>query len=288
MKNHNTMRNTFVFMTILASMLFFGCDRIESPYLTLSETEEVTVDFPDLDINSVYRKVLIEEFTGHRCLNCPTGHQKLEELHGLFGDTLVIVGIHAGALAAPKEDEGYPYDFRTEVGNELAQEFNIDGIPAAIINRYPQAGGWGPARWLTKINAVDRSKPLAAIQLINEYNAQTGMLKANAQVTLLEPCSNQLRLAFYLIEDGIVKPQLNGTEYIENYVHNHVLRASLNGTYGTLLNTNGYLETGKGYTLAHKINLSGLDWNPANCTVVAILYDRTAGDVLQVESQKVM
>ena len=282
------MRNTFVFMTILASMLFFGCDRIESPYLTLSETEEVTVDFPDLDINSVYRKVLIEEFTGHRCLNCPTGHQKLEELHGLFGDTLVIVGIHAGALAAPNEGEGYPYDFRTEVGNELAQEFNIDGIPAAIINRYPQAGGWGPARWLTKINAVDRSKPLAAIQLINEYNAQTGMLKANAQVTLLEPCSNQLRLAFYLIEDGIVKPQLNGAEYIENYVHNHVLRASLNGTYGTLLNTNGYLETGKGYTLAHKINLSGHDWAPAHCTVVAILYDRTAGEVLQVETQKVM
>lgn len=277
------MKKISVFITVLAAVLFAGCDRIEGPYMVPSENEEITVTFPELDVNSVYRKVLIEEFTGHRCQNCPTGHQKLEELHERFGDTLVAVGIHAGALAAPDVAGGYPYDFRTEVGNELKQEFAIDGIPTAIINRYPEPGGWGVVRWLSKINAVDRSKPLAAIQLINEFNAQTGMLKANAQVTLLEPCANQLRLAFYLIEDGIVKPQLNGTEYIENYVHNHVLRASLNGTYGTLLNTNGYLETGKGYTLAHKINMSGHDWNPANCTVVAILYDRTAGDVLQVE-----
>jgi len=282
------MKKIFVFITVLAATIFAGCDRIEGPYLVPSENEQITVTFPDLDVSSVYRKVLIEEYTGHRCLNCPNGHLKLEELHERFGDTLVAIGIHAGALSTPNAAEGYPYDFRTDVGSELAKEFSIDGIPAAIINRYPEPGGWSLVRWLSKINAVDRSKPLAAIQLINEYNAQTGMLKANAQVTLLEPCSNQLRLAFYLIEDGIVKPQLNGTEYIENYVHNHVLRASLNGTYGTLLNTNGYLETGKGYTLAHKINMSGHDWNPANCTVVAILYDRTSSDVLQVEVQKVM
>lgn len=282
------MKKIFVFIAVLAATFFSGCDRIEGPYLVPSENEQITVTFPDLDVSSVYRKVLIEEYTGHRCLNCPNGHLKLEELHERFGDTLVAIGIHAGALAAPNAAEGYPYDFRTDVGSELAQEFSIDGIPAAIINRYPEPGGWSLVRWLSKINAVDRSKPLAAIQLMNEYNAQTGMLKANAQVTLLEPCPNQLRLAFYLIEDGIVNPQLNGTEYIENYVHNHVLRASLNGTYGTLLNTNGYLETGKGYTLAHKINMSGHDWNPANCTVVAILYDRTSSDVLQVETMKVM
>ena len=282
------MKKIFVLITALVAMLSVGCDRIEGPYLVPSENEEITVIFPDLDLNSVYRKVLIEEYTGHHCLNCPDGHRKLEELHERFGDTLVAIGIHAGALAAPNAAEGYPYDFRTSVGNELAQEFSIDAIPQAIINRYPEPGGWGIARWLSKINAVDRSTPLAAIQLINQYDPQTGKLKANAKVTTLVDSPNALRLAFYLIEDGIVKPQLNGTEYVENYVHNHVLRASLNGTYGDLLNTNGFVETGKGYTLARSINFSGHDWNPANCTVVAILYDRTAGDVLQVEAMKVM
>ncbi len=282
------MKKIFVFITLLSAMLLFSCDRIEGPYVYPSGGEEVTVAFPDLDTLSVYRKVLIEEYTGHRCLNCPAGHQKLDELHQRFGDTLVAVGIHAGALAAPDVAAGYPYDFRTAVGNELAQEFAIDGIPAAIINRGYEAGGWGVARWQAKVNAVDRSTPLAAIQLINEYDTQTGTLKANAKVTPLADCPNALRLALYLIEDGIVKPQLNGTEYVENYVHNHVLRASLNGTYGDLLNTNGIVDRGQGYTLARTLSFDGHDWTPANCTVVAILYDRTAGEVLQVEAMKVM
>lgn len=282
------MKKIVILSIIITALFSFSCDRIEGPYLTHSGIEDVTVDFPDLNVSSVYRKVLIEEFTGHHCQNCPTGHQKLEELHERFGDTLVAVGIHAGALAVPDSAAGYPYDFRTSVGNDLAHEFTIDGIPVAIINRYPQAGGWGIARWLSKINAVDRSTALAAIQLINQYDPQTGKLKVNAKVTPLVSCPNPLRLAFYLIEDGVVKPQLNGTEYVENYVHNHVLRASLNGTFGDLLNMNGLVEPGKGYTLGRSINLNGHDWNPANCTVVAILYDRIAGDVLQVEVQKVM
>ncbi len=282
------MKKIFVSITVCMTLLLCGCDKIEGPYLTLEDELPVTVTFPDLDPSTVYRKVLIEEYTGHYCPNCPTGHQKLEELHERFGDTLVAIGIHAGALATPHEAEGFPYDFRTEVGNELAQEFVIDGIPVAIINRYPQSGGWGPARWLNKINAIDRSTAIAAIQLINEYDAQTGTLKANAKVTPLVSCQNPLRLAFYLIEDNVVKPQLVGSDRVEDYTHNHVLRASLNGTYGNVFNTNGFMDVGESYTLARKISFADHDWNPVNCTVVAILYDRVAGDVLQVETAKVI
>ena len=91
------MKKIFVLVIALIAILSVGCDRIEGPYLVPSENEEITVIFPDLDLNSVYRKVLIEEYTGHHCLNCPDGHRKLEELHERFGDTLVAIGIHAGA-----------------------------------------------------------------------------------------------------------------------------------------------------------------------------------------------
>ena len=100
------MKKIFVSIIVLTAILFFSCDRIEGPYMVPSENEPVTVTFPDLDVNSVYRKVLIEEFTGHRCMNCPTGHQKLEELHERFGDTLVAVGMHVGSLAAPSATRG--------------------------------------------------------------------------------------------------------------------------------------------------------------------------------------
>lgn len=277
-----------VLTIVIGTLLLVGCDRIEGPYLITDQDETSYVEFPALDVSTVYRKVLIEEFTGHRCQNCPTGHQKLEELHERFGDTLVPVGIHYGSLAAPNAVEGYPYDFRTEIGTAIGQDFAIDGIPTAIINRGYAAGGYSPVRWQSKIEAVDRSTPLAAIQLINEYDAASSILTANAKVTMLVDCPNPLRLALYLVEDGIVKPQLNGTEYIADYVHNHVLRAGFNGIYGKLLNGDGILKVGTGYTYAKKLNFKDSDWNPANCSVVAVLYDRTAGEVLQVEVMKVM
>lgn len=276
---------------IIALLLFtagilIACDRIEGPYLIPSEVEEVTVEFPELDKSNVFRKLLIEEFTGHHCPNCPDGHQELDRLHTIFGDTLVMVGIHAGALAAPQAtDPVFSYDFRTEVGNELRTFFNIDGIPVAIINRHPNIVS--PARWQSKLEAESRT-PVAAIQLINQYGtSHTDVLKVNAKVTMLADYPNALRLSLYIIEDNIIKPQLDGTETIPDYVHNHVLRASLNGTFGDLLTSDGILQKDGAYTYGRSITFAGHDWNPDNCSVVAILHDKANGEVLQVEQVRV-
>lgn len=272
-------------VTILTAAMFVCCDKIEGPYITLNDTEEVTVEFPELDLNTVYRKVLIEEYTGHRCPNCPAGHDKLNELHEIFGDTLIPVGIHATTLAAPTAE--FPNDFRTEVGTELANLYNIDGIPAAIINRGMEIGGFGPQRWLTKINAVDRSKVYAAIQVINQNDAaQADLFKINVKVTMMEDYSSPLRLSLFLVEDGIVSPQIRGTEVIEDYVHNHMLRMGINGTFGELLTVDGILQKGADYKLGRKLDISGKGYNADNCYVVAMLYDKNNNEVLQVERVK--
>lgn len=271
-----------IFPIIILSMILLStsCDRVEGPYVVINDQEGVTVDFPDLDPASVYRKVLIEEYTGHRCPNCPTGHEKLEELVTRFGDTLIPVCIHATSLAAPTAE--FPDDLRAEAGLELATDWQIDGIPAGVINRADEPMGSIPARWLSKVNAVDRTDIPAAIQLINQYN-ENGLLKVNAKVTLLEPYIAPLRLSLFIVEDGIVSPQINGTETIENYVHNHVLRGSINGTYGQLLNGTGELDAGESYLYAKSFSFVGTNWKPEHCSVVAILYDKNNYNVLQVE-----
>ena len=274
------MRNIIIALVITAGFMV-ACDRIEGPYIIPSEVEEVTVEFPPLDPSSVFRKLLIEEHTGHYCPNCPDGHDELDRLHGIFQDTLVIVGIHAGALAAPQAtDANFSYDFRTDVGNELRSFFNIDGIPVAIINRKKDI--ISPARWQSKLAAEDRT-PKAAIQLVNQYANNT--LKVNAKVTMLQDYSQPLRLSFLLIEDNIIKPQLKHSETILDYTHMHVLRAGLNGTFGDMLTGDGILQKDSAYTYGRSITFAGHDWNPDNCSVVAILYykDKLKGEVLQVE-----
>ncbi len=275
---------SLILITLVACCL--SCDKIEGPYVTSSGREAISTEFPDLNTSEIYRKVLLEEYTGHRCTNCPAAHQRLEELHDLFGDTLVIVGIHATALAATTNR--FPYDFRIDGGTQLANDFGINSVPAGIINRQSHTGGWGKDEWQTQIQAVDRSKVYAAIQIVNQYDYPTeGNLKVNVQVTMLESYDESLNFSLFLVEDSIVKPQLNGDEIVDDYTHNHVLRACINGTYGGLLTETGVLEKDNTYTYGYSVNFTDKDWVPENCYVVAILFDKTNGDVLQVEKVSV-
>lgn len=271
---------------LFAAVICASCDRIEGPYFTVPQhTEYDTTLFDNLPVNpdQVYRKILIEEYTGHRCSNCPRGHQELERLHGVFGDTLVAVGVHYTSLANPKPNNGFPYDFRTEIGNALGSAYNINSIPFAVIDRNGENGTATIVQWEKLIKKADR-KVYAAVQLVNQYSDR---LKTTAKITMLDDYPYPVQLSLLLLEDGIVQPQLNGSDTVQEYVHNHVLRMGINGSWGELLTDDGILEKGQAYYKAAKVSFEGTDWNVDNCYVVAILYDKQNRKVLQVEKVKV-
>lgn len=270
----------------MACLLLAGCDKIEGDIYQIVQNEDVTVTFPDINPDEVYRKILVEEFTGHRCTNCPQGHQTLESLHQQYGDTLVTVGIHYGALAKPFGSV-FSYDFRTEAGNQIGDAYGIDGIPAAIVNRVQKSGGWPREQWASVLRDVDRSKVFAAVQLINEYDAASKTLKANAKVTTLKAIDHQLRLILFVVEDGVVKPQKDGNQDIENYVHNHVLRCALTDPFGFPL-TRDTWQNDDSETYAASVSFDGHDWDPVNCQVVAALFDPISSEILQVEKVNVV
>lgn len=282
------MKKTFLVIAILllsAVAVMFSCDRIEGEYYNVINNEDVDVAFPDLDPSSVYRKMLIDEFTGHYCVNCPQGHETLENLHQRYGDTLVMIGIHYGTLAKPMGTT-FTYDFRTDVGTEIGNHYQINGIPVAIVNREFKAQGYLREEWASAVAAIDRSKVPVALQMINQHNASSKKLKANVKVTFLEDYASPLTLLLYVIEDNVIKPQKNGTETIMEYNHKHVLRAAFGPT------TDGYVvnasaaSAGESITYASTLDYSGTDWNAENCSVVAVLFDKDKSEVVQVEQLK--
>lgn len=275
------------FIVTLAILLcaFVSCDKIEGPYITPDDSVETNVEFPDIDPATVFRKVLIEEYTGHRCTNCPDGHRELASLHERYGDTLVAIGIHAGTFAMTTGS--FPTDFRTEEGNTLYEDFTINqiGTPAAVVNRTQHGNAFPlsiPA-WQPAIDEELSRDCVAAVQIINQFDASSKKLTAHTKTTLLNGYSGEVQLALYVIEDGIVAPQKDGETTIEDYVHNHVLRGSLNGVYGTLLTT---AEEDGSYLKSYELDCSSKSWDFGNCTVVAILMDAQTHEVLQVEQSK--
>lgn len=275
------MKKALLFIAVV--LCFVACNKIESPYLTLSQQEDVDVDFPDLDPSTVYRKILFDEYTGHTCIGCPEGHTILDQLLSQYGDTLVAVGIHANWFALP-EAGVFSYDFRTPTGEQLYLDYHISNNPQAIINRSGDA--LAKSVWSSEMQNADRTLH-AAIQIINQYNTANQSLKINTKTTMLEDYDQTVQLSLLLVEDNIVKPQKVGTSVNEEYIHNHVLRAGINGNYGEHISPGGLVSKDSSYLYGYSIDFNGTDWVPENCSVIAILLDENSKEVLQVEKAKV-
>ena len=272
---------TYILTLITLAVLLACCDKIEGPYLQYDDSVETTVEFPELDRTSIYKKVLVEEFTGHRCQNCPDGHRLLATLLDTYGDTLVPLCVHAGYFANSNSD--FPANFRTEEGTSLYQDFSVGATPRAIFNhsRYNGLYALEMVKWAPAVAYFSQQSPIAAVQMINEFSG--GVITTHTKTTFLTDFEEQVKLALYVIEDGIVSPQIDDGDTIVDYVHNHVLRGSMNGTYGTFISDDGRVVADSGYVKSYRLVADG-SWVPARCSVVAILMNATEPhEVLQVE-----
>jgi len=104
-------------INILSILLIWGifqsCDKIDAPYLVKQECDNPNPQ-------QATRKVVLEEFTGHTCVNCPTASAVAHNLANIYEDQLVLISVHAGAYSEPESGD-FSYDFRTSTGNELDQ-----------------------------------------------------------------------------------------------------------------------------------------------------------------------
>ena len=87
--------------------------------------------------------------------------------------------------------------------------------------------------------------------------------------------------------NNIIKPQKFNDHVDTFYVHNHVLRAGINGNYGEYIISGGLLEKYGEYLYGYSLDFNGTDWNPDNCSVIAILLDEQNKKVIQVEKAAV-
>lgn len=113
------------------------------------QAAEIKISGPSAKAND--KVILLEEFTGHTCVNCPEATMLAHDLKTTYGEQLLLLSIHAGALAEPK-DSPYDTDFRTSTGTAIFNQFAPLGVPTGMVNRTSYDGGvvlwkdsWEPA-----------------------------------------------------------------------------------------------------------------------------------------------
>ena len=210
----------------------------------------------------VKRHVLLEDFTGQRCVNCPKGTEVIEQLLQTYGDsTLIAVGIHGGPLgfAGNATQKG----LATTMGDEYYTHWKLEYQPVGLVNRH---GAVNYTDWAKAVREeLAKSAPLNLMLSATLVSGQIEM----ALEALGTDGKTTGKLQVWILEDGITAMQLmpDGSANA-NYVHNHVLRAAVNGTWGEDFTIGeGELKT---VILTKAIEA---DWNTKNLSVVAFVYN---------------
>ena len=227
-----------------------ACDHI-------SEDERLIYEKPE----PAKRVVLLEDFTGQRCPNCPKATEVIELLQEMYGDAIVAVGIHGGPLAFAGNAK--VIGLKTAMGDEYYNHWNLEDQPVGLINRhrpvdYPE--------WVAIVKE-ELAKP-APLRLdgtaVIEDDAITIQLKAEGTDGTVTG-----KLQVWLLEDGIKTMQLmsDGTANLE-YIHNHVLRVAVNGLWGEDFSINEGESVERTLTQALEPN-----WNKEQLSAVAFVYN---------------
>ncbi len=280
-------------ISFLSISIFFGsCDYVNN---TVQPTASST---GGSNPSVIYKKVLVEDFTGHKCGNCPAAAAELKNLENTYAEKIIPVAIHAGFYA--KTNATYTTNFQTTEGDDYDLQFgnSAAGNPNGLINRM----GYGSAsfirQWSSWNSEIAQQLNIPAkfqLKIKNNFNTTTKLLTTDITVKALSNLSGQYKLVVILTEDSIVAEQLDyskpsGSQFIPNYEFNHVFRGSLNSSWGeTIFNTtinanDSIIKTYSNYAINNS-------YKSKKCHVVAYVYDANSSsstyyEVMQAEEEK--
>ena len=219
---------------------------------------------------SVNRAVLIEDFTGQRCVNCPNASEEIELLTEQYGeDNIIAVSIHSGPLAVYSQNQ--VVGLRTELGDTYYDHWKVEVEPSALINR--KSGVVTLNQWSALVYDELQVQTYMSLGLDCRLT-ETGDISIAVHAEALE--SVQGRLQVWLTEDGIVAPQMMPDGTMNSvYEHRHVLRATVNGVWGDEVSWKPGEVSGIQYTVRPQA-----EWDVEHLSVVAFVYNSEG--VLQV------
>ncbi len=220
----------------------------------------------------VPRKLLLEEFTGQMCSQCPAGKERIEDgIRHL--DNIVLVCHHIGfgedTMTAPGSRELLFFYNRSD-GSSYA--------PALMFDRTPSEGNPGPVTEVPESRTIaDRIKArqelgaqvTVGIDQNYEAGGELGIDVRLRKVKGMKTGDNPV-LSVLLVENGIVSYQ--APDY-DDYLHDHVVRRFVTAPLGDAVT----LTEDEEKTYSYKISIPD-GYRPENMSVAAFVSNFNASD----------
>ena len=174
---------------VLAALCLAGCELIPD--------EE---RYKPVDSHTGTRCHVLLEFTGFRCVNCPTASELAQNLQQTYEGKLYVVALHP---ASNPFTQG-KYDYTCPAADSIYQWMGGDAstpFPAGNIDMMPYEGEW----------------------FANTNQWPTMVYEAMQETEIPNP--DQLKTSYWLVEDSVLGVQAMPDGSVnDHYYHRHVLR----------------------------------------------------------------
>lgn len=243
------------------------------------------------------KTVLIEEFTGASCTNCPDGHEKVKAIQAANPGRVIAVAYHTyfpGPIFQPvNEYKGIvsAYDFRDSMATDIGKGIygSLNSIPVGGIDRVLSGGTDAAKRqisrdnWASITNSRLTQAASANLHLSSSYDAAKNEVALLIKVAYTKSVATKNALTIGVMESKIIDAQKFPDETVDNYEHNHILRKLLSNYSGnSIIDSISVKEPGRVYEYKLKFTPSE-KWKLENCTIFAFLSNNEADnkEVLQ-------
>lgn len=309
------MKKLLIASLLLAGIGFYSsCDKVDNPFPKNGSSALDWSLYPGgdsaayvsaglwptfTDNTNTLRNVLIEDFTGHKCVNCPASTANMEQLIATNPTRIFGAAIHSSAdgLGAFQEvDAEYPEELFCDQGLEIGTFFgtipgsSFIGNPAFCVNRIKandQFTSNAGSAIANKTTTCLASALKVNIQAASNYFPSTRGLFLHTEVDKVDQSlTSDLGLVVYVLEDSLIGPQTVPTSMDPDgkddaYIHREILRGCIDGkafgrTLGTAeLNANGKYYTNYSYRVPDELEVE-------NMHLVIYVYDKTTMEIYQV------
>ncbi len=298
-----------IIISFIGTLFITSCDKI--PPRIPPPPPDCVLNAPIVKTNTLTsgtRKVLLEDFTGHTCGNCPPAGAKAEELYKSYNGNLIVVANHVSKTFAAPKTTAYFEDFRDPASTDWDVFFSMSpaGLPRGTVNRVLIGGDKYPQPYSTWEGHVleEISKPQSVkLDITTKYDPTQKLLNVKVLTKFIAPYSANVNLIMVLTQDSIISDQTDydppsGSVVVDHdrrpdYRFDHIMVKSLNGSWGQLIKAapiaaNDTITTIKDCNIASKCFYKDqICTNDNHLYLVVFACNDITKEVLQVEKLKI-
>lgn len=304
----------FSSILFLLSLIVISCDKIENAYKPGVVTDLDQSFFPgewdDYETNfwpefaqnaNTNRNVLIEDYTGHTCNNCPTAAITAHNLEYDNPGRVFSVGIHAGPggmtgfqtfnVSADKYYTNHTNAVGLAYGLAFQDGYNFFGNPQGTVNRAIVSNKMFDVQttWSTRVaDMLSENNLTFNLQSVFNYFSETNGGYLHIEIEKVTNAPVEANLVVYVVKNEEVDWQkMPNNSDNPDYVHEHKHLGNIdNQAWGRPLLT-ANLASGEKIYEDYSFGLpSNVD--AANMHLLIYVYDINTYEILQVIKQTIV